>query len=111
MMGANEQILSPAAEKLDQFVALGSGGQYANYQEQAQTAPDTSGVSSAGAITGGMDSQRGLTSSNLGQHQKPLEFNLAHQLVAYLLKHFQVTMGASMLKMKLERGIACSFLW
>ncbi|MDU1679207.1 MAG: conjugal transfer protein TraG, partial [Klebsiella pneumoniae] len=70
MMGANEQILSPAAEKLDQFVALGSGGQYANYQEQAQTAPDTSGVSSAGAITGGMDSQRGLTSSNLGQHQE-----------------------------------------
>ncbi|VGG03314.1 Uncharacterised protein [Klebsiella pneumoniae] len=69
-MGANEQILSPAAEKLDQFVALGSGGQYANYQEQAQTAPDTSGVSSAGAITGGMDSQRGLTSSNLGQHQE-----------------------------------------
>ncbi len=69
MMGANEQILSPAAEKLDQFVALGSGGQYANYQEQAQTAPDTSGVSSAGAITGGMDSQRGLTSSNLGQHR------------------------------------------
>ena len=66
----NEQILSPAAEKLDQFVALGSGGQYANYQEQAQTAPDTSGVSSAGAITGGMDSQRGLTSSNLGQHQE-----------------------------------------
>ncbi|MDR8085398.1 hypothetical protein FPK80_24850, partial [Acinetobacter baumannii] len=29
-----------------------------------------SGVSSAGAITGGMDSQRGLTSSNLGQHQE-----------------------------------------
>jgi conjugal transfer mating pair stabilization protein TraG len=39
MMGANEQILAPAAEKLDQFVALGSGGQYANYQEQAQMAP------------------------------------------------------------------------
>jgi conjugal transfer mating pair stabilization protein TraG len=39
MMGANEQILAPAAEKLDQFVALGSGGQYANYQEQAQMRP------------------------------------------------------------------------
>nr|QTX14763.1 hypothetical protein [Klebsiella pneumoniae] len=25
-------------------------------------------------------------------------------MVAYLLKHFQVTMGASMLKMKLEKG-------
>ncbi len=91
-------------KKLDQFVALGSGGQYANYQEQAQTAPDTSGVSSAGAITGGMDSQRGLTSSNLGQHQEAARVQPSTSMVAYLLKHFQVTMGASMLKMKLERG-------
>ncbi len=61
MMGADQQILSPAAEKLNQFVALGSGGQYANYQSRHNCA-DTSGVSSAGAVTGGMDSQRGLTS-------------------------------------------------
>lgn len=39
MMGANEQILSPAAEKLDQFVALGSGGQYANYQSRHKLRP------------------------------------------------------------------------
>ena len=69
MMGANEQILAPAAEKLDQFVALGSGGQYANYQEQAQMAPDTSAVPTAGEIGGNVAGQRAQATANLSQHR------------------------------------------
>ncbi|MGO1146130.1 conjugal transfer protein TraG N-terminal domain-containing protein (plasmid) [Klebsiella pneumoniae] len=69
MMGANEQILAPAAEKLDQFVALGSGGQYANYQEQAQMAPDTSAVPTAGEIGGYVAGQRAQATANLSQHR------------------------------------------
>lgn len=34
MMGANAGILAPAAEKLDQFVGLGSGGNYASHQSK-----------------------------------------------------------------------------
>ena len=69
MMGANEQILSPAAEKLDQFAALGSGGQHANYQEQAQMAPDTSAVPTAGEIGGNVAGQRAQTTANMSQHR------------------------------------------
>lgn len=65
MMGANEQILMPAAEKLDQFVALGSGGQYANFQEQTQHAPDTSTVPSSKDIGSMMSGQQGQSSSGL----------------------------------------------
>ncbi|HBV1819911.1 TPA: conjugal transfer protein TraG [Klebsiella pneumoniae] len=70
MMGANEQILAPAAEKLDQFVALGGGGQYANYQEQTQKAPDTSAVPTAGEIGGNVAGQRAQSTANLGQHRE-----------------------------------------
>ncbi|MBZ1594133.1 conjugal transfer protein TraG N-terminal domain-containing protein, partial [Klebsiella pneumoniae] len=60
---------APAAEKLDQFVALGSGGQYANYQEQAQMAPDTSAVPTAGEIGGNVAGQRAQATANLSQHR------------------------------------------
>ncbi|TWV23673.1 hypothetical protein FQU58_02460, partial [Klebsiella pneumoniae] len=65
MMGANAGILAPAAEKLDQFVGLGSGGNYASHQEQTQKAPDTSSVPSSTDIGSMMSGQQGQSSSGL----------------------------------------------
>ena len=67
--GVNAQLLLPAADKLDQFVALGSGGQYANYQEQTQIGPETSAVPTAGEIGGNVAGQRAQSTANLGQHR------------------------------------------
>ena len=70
MMGANAGILAPAAEKLDQFVGLGSGGSYASHQEQTQSAPDTSAVPTAGDISGNFSSQRGQVTGGLGERRE-----------------------------------------
>ncbi|HHC5199452.1 TPA: conjugal transfer protein TraG N-terminal domain-containing protein [Klebsiella pneumoniae] len=69
MMGANAGILAPAAEKLDQFVGLGSGGNYASHQEQTQKAPDTSAVPGAGDISGNFNNQRSQVTGGLGARQ------------------------------------------
>ncbi|BDA57899.1 MULTISPECIES: conjugal transfer protein TraG N-terminal domain-containing protein [Enterobacteriaceae] len=70
MMGANAGILAPAAEKLDQFVGLGSGGNYASHQEQTQKAPDTSAVPGTGDISGNFNSQRGQVTGGLGERRE-----------------------------------------
>ncbi len=52
-------MIAPATEKLDQFVALGSGGNYASGHEQQQIAPDTSAVPTAGQVSGNVANQQG----------------------------------------------------
>ncbi|HCE8707540.1 TPA: conjugal transfer protein TraG N-terminal domain-containing protein [Raoultella planticola] len=70
IMGANAGIIAPATEKLDQFVGLGTGGSYANNQEQTQTAPDTSAVPSAGQVSGNVANQQGAVTSGLGERRE-----------------------------------------
>lgn len=70
IMGANAGIISPATEKLDQFVGLGTGGNYASGQEQAQTAPDTSAVPTAGQVAGNVSNQQGGVTGGLAQRQQ-----------------------------------------
>ncbi|HIC2030678.1 TPA: conjugal transfer protein TraG N-terminal domain-containing protein [Klebsiella pneumoniae] len=70
IMGANAGIISPATEKLDQFVGLGTGGNYASGQEQAQTAPDTSAVPSAGQVSGNVSNQQGAVTGGLAQREQ-----------------------------------------
>ncbi|KYT22237.1 conjugal transfer protein TraG N-terminal domain-containing protein [Escherichia coli] len=69
MMGANAGMIAPATEKLDQFVAMGSGGNYASGQEQAQTAPVTSAVPSAGQVSGNVSNQQGAVTGGLAQRE------------------------------------------
>ncbi|AOO59845.1 conjugal transfer protein TraG (plasmid) [Raoultella ornithinolytica] len=70
IMGANAGMIAPATEKLDQFVGLGTGGNYASGQEQTQTAPDTSAVPSAGQVSGGVANQQGAVSGGLAQREQ-----------------------------------------
>ncbi len=103
MMGANEQILAPAAEKLDQFVALGGGGQYANYQEQTQMAPDTSAVPTAGEIGGNVAGQRAQSTANPGQHREASTAQPVIQLAELPLKALTRTMVVYTLQMKVAQ--------
>lgn len=70
IMGANAGMIAPATEKLDQFVGLGTGGNYASGQEQAQTAPDTSAVPSAGQVSGNVSNQQGAVTGGLAQREQ-----------------------------------------
>jgi conjugal transfer mating pair stabilization protein TraG len=70
IMGANAGMIAPATEKLDQFVALGSGGNYASGHEQTQTAPDTSAVPSAGQVGGNVSNQQGAVTGGLAEREQ-----------------------------------------
>ncbi|MFH3257854.1 conjugal transfer protein TraG N-terminal domain-containing protein [Klebsiella pneumoniae] len=70
IMGANAGMIAPATEKLDQFVALGSGGNYASGHEQQQIAPDTSAVPTAGQVSGNVTNQQGAVTGGLAQREQ-----------------------------------------
>lgn len=70
IMGANAGMIAPATEKLDQFVALGSGGNYASGHEQQQIAPDTSAVPTAGQVSGNVANQQGTVTGGLAQREQ-----------------------------------------
>ncbi|HHU2342171.1 TPA: conjugal transfer protein TraG N-terminal domain-containing protein, partial [Escherichia coli] len=70
IMGANAGMIAPATEKLDQFVALGSGGNYASGHEQQQIAPDTSAVPTAGQVSGNVANQQGAVTGGLAEREQ-----------------------------------------